>query len=440
MTVAASASALQRCAALLSEEELSSCHEAPSPAVAEERLLVRAFVRAVLSRYLVGQPPPEHLVFQRNEHGKPSLLQPCLTPLRHRLYFNLTHTTSLIGLAVTVDALVGLDAESLARKPKDPLRLASRRFCPEEMEDLLAMPEGPSRDAHFLQLWTLKEAYVKALGRGISAHPGLRGFAFRVAPRGPGQQRQLTQQHPQQAASHFSNQQQQQQTEGGGEASKLLAGHGEPACGVVVGDLEGRWGDGPGLPTPAAALPPLKVEKYGSAGVDLAPGTPQGEEGRPAAWEEVFCQTAAPFAGGSQQQPQLEPRRGGIGNPPGGAGLETSHRESSNSSNDSHCWPVPSRPLATSSSSSTGSHIYFERSCELAEHASRRWRFLLLCPSPGHVAALCVEQAASQGRDASSDSERCRDGLSITAFEGLPVPGEEVRPVAVEVLGQGACE
>jgi len=43
------------------------------------------------------------------------------------------------GLAVTVDALVGLDVESLARKPKDPLRLARRRFCQEEMEDLLGM-------------------------------------------------------------------------------------------------------------------------------------------------------------------------------------------------------------------------------------------------------------------------------------------------------------
>ena len=43
-----------------------------------------------------------------------------------------------------------------------------------------ACPEGAGRAAYFLQLWTLKEAYVKALGRGISAPPGLRSFSFRV--------------------------------------------------------------------------------------------------------------------------------------------------------------------------------------------------------------------------------------------------------------------
>ncbi len=32
----------------------------------------------------------------------------------------------------------------------------------------------------FMELWTLKEAYVKALGRGISAPPGLRGFSVHI--------------------------------------------------------------------------------------------------------------------------------------------------------------------------------------------------------------------------------------------------------------------
>jgi 4'-phosphopantetheinyl transferase len=37
-----------------------------------------------------------------------------------------------------------------------------------------------SRAAHFVKLWTLKEAYVKALGSGINAQPGLQGFSFRI--------------------------------------------------------------------------------------------------------------------------------------------------------------------------------------------------------------------------------------------------------------------
>ena len=41
-----------------------------------------------------------------------------------------------------------------------------------------------ARAEHFVKLWTLKEAYVKALGKGISAPPGLRGFSFTLAAPG----------------------------------------------------------------------------------------------------------------------------------------------------------------------------------------------------------------------------------------------------------------
>ena len=40
------------------------------------------------------------------------------------------------------------------------------------------MPPGEDRNALFLKLWTLKEAYVKAVGRGIGAPPGLKSFSF----------------------------------------------------------------------------------------------------------------------------------------------------------------------------------------------------------------------------------------------------------------------
>ena len=220
------ATALQHCSHLLTPEELEAASAAPEPAIARERALARALLRSVLAQYLPEDTKvhPRELRFSRNAHGKPSLAWPpsqlpSLGGLP--LGFNLTHTASLIGLAVGAGARMGLDVEACSRRTRgDPLSLARRRFSPAEVADLeacaggraakpggrasvlswrqcikpgmiagcavskLAPPplpaDGASRDAHFLRLWTLKEAYVKALGTGLMAPPGTRSFAVRV--------------------------------------------------------------------------------------------------------------------------------------------------------------------------------------------------------------------------------------------------------------------
>jgi phosphopantetheinyl transferase len=92
-----SPAALQHYSSLLTPEELSSCHGSTRPEAAKERILARAFVRSVLAQYVAGPAPPERLVFDRNQHGKPSLAWPRLTALGYKVHFNLTHTNSLIG-------------------------------------------------------------------------------------------------------------------------------------------------------------------------------------------------------------------------------------------------------------------------------------------------------------------------------------------------------
>jgi len=47
-----------------------------------------------------------------------------------------------------------------------------------------ALSDPLERQRRFLKLWTLKEAYVKAVGRGISGYPGLAGFTVDPRPRG----------------------------------------------------------------------------------------------------------------------------------------------------------------------------------------------------------------------------------------------------------------
>ena len=108
------------------------------------------------------------------------------------LEFNVTHTEGLLGVAVSAPGhAVGLDAELWSRSPRaGALSLARRRFARAEAEALAALPEGPRRDAEFNALWTLKEAALKATGRGIGGALGaaLKGAEFELVSRGGGRE------------------------------------------------------------------------------------------------------------------------------------------------------------------------------------------------------------------------------------------------------------
>eukprot|EP00887_Chlorella_sp_A99_P007790 scaffold20.g7790.t1 len=180
----ASPGVLRQCAELLTAAELAECTTSPEQHIGRERTLARAFLRSVLARYVGEGCHPSQLRFVRSHHGKPELLSPRLDAGGQRLHFNLTHTSSMIGLAVAAHGVVGLDVEERGRRTRaDPLRLARRRFSQREVADLAACTDPDTRAAYFLQLWTLKEAYVKALGTGLHGSPGTRSFSFRVEPR-----------------------------------------------------------------------------------------------------------------------------------------------------------------------------------------------------------------------------------------------------------------
>lgn len=137
-----------------------------------------ALRRWALARYC-GRPAAS-LRFSRGPHGKPALL-----PEQSGLSFSVAHTAGALLCAVA-SAPVGVDVERSDRgSPGLASRLAARYFSPAEQAALAALPE-PARAAAFLQLWTLKEAYVKALGRGIAAAP-LASFAVSLhdAPGAP---------------------------------------------------------------------------------------------------------------------------------------------------------------------------------------------------------------------------------------------------------------
>lgn len=121
----------------------------------------RAALRQILGRCL--DVPPSDVSLGVALGGKP-----CLDPARHGewLRFNLSHSGDLALLAVSGDGEIGVDVERVRPVP-ELAAVAARYFSPHEQASLAALP-AERRARAFLSCWTLKEAYLKACGDGLS--------------------------------------------------------------------------------------------------------------------------------------------------------------------------------------------------------------------------------------------------------------------------------
>ncbi|GAB4856378.1 hypothetical protein Ancab_014298 [Ancistrocladus abbreviatus] len=137
-------------------------------------ILARALVRTTIARYQnSSQVDPKSLKFKKNIHGKPEVeWQHAGDWSQPLLHFNISHTSSLIACGVAVNSPIGIDVEEKQRMTKNNvLSFARRFFCLREVEYLADISDPEDQRQEFIKLWTLKEAYVKALGRGFSAAP-----------------------------------------------------------------------------------------------------------------------------------------------------------------------------------------------------------------------------------------------------------------------------
>jgi 4'-phosphopantetheinyl transferase len=139
-------------------------------------LVSHAMLRVVLSLY--ADVLPAEWTFVTGSHGKPDIANSIPLPLR----FNLSHTQGLAAVIVARDRDVGVDVEHVNRREVG-IELAERYFAPSEVAALRAVPE-PDRRERFFAYWTLKEAYIKARGLGLSLP--LDGFAFDLETDRPG--------------------------------------------------------------------------------------------------------------------------------------------------------------------------------------------------------------------------------------------------------------
>jgi 4'-phosphopantetheinyl transferase len=156
------------CELLLSEDERARWQAFKFDRLRREYLTTRALARASLSH---NHPiAPEAWRFTLNAYGKPSA-EP-----GYGLNFNLSNSRDLVVCLIARGAEVGVDVEPFQRA-KEIAEVAPRVFSPLELAQLEALPDSERLDRG-LSLWTLKEAYIKARGMGLSLTLDKISFVF----------------------------------------------------------------------------------------------------------------------------------------------------------------------------------------------------------------------------------------------------------------------
>lgn len=121
-------------------------------------VLGHGFARRVLGRYLDLEPAA--VAFSWSRFGKPQV------DPGYGITFSVSRDDDRVAVAVADGGAVGVDIER--RRPiHDAMAIAQAHFAPAEIESLASLPPSERTDT-FLALWTRKESFVKALGRGLS--------------------------------------------------------------------------------------------------------------------------------------------------------------------------------------------------------------------------------------------------------------------------------
>ncbi len=161
---------LERFRRMLEPDELNRASRFHFEKHRQHFIVARGFLRSVLGRYL--KMHPEALRFSYGAYGKPALAS------EHVLRFNLSHSHEVALLAVTLNVDLGVDVEHI-RADFASEEIARRFFSRAEVEVFNALSQEERVEA-FFRCWTRKEAYIKAIGKGLSQ--ALDAFDVTLAP------------------------------------------------------------------------------------------------------------------------------------------------------------------------------------------------------------------------------------------------------------------
>lgn len=141
---------------LLSEDEYERANSYRFTKDRNQYIITRAILRCLLAKYL--KQKPNNIEFVYGLWGKPYLLQ------KNTLYFNVSHSKDYALYAIARNYEVGIDLEYID-KTLELKNTISSVLSPVELENWKKLKSN-NKTEKFFKLWTCKEAYLKALGKG----------------------------------------------------------------------------------------------------------------------------------------------------------------------------------------------------------------------------------------------------------------------------------
>lgn len=155
---------------LLSLEEQVRAQKYKVPKARREFVVSRGFLREKLSFFL--NKAPKDIVIDVDFYGKPFIKSADCT-----LSFNMSHSEDRLVLAVTQGKALGIDIEKI--NFQQDLEIVHQVFSQSEITELSAY-QSTRKVKAFFKGWTQKEAFIKALGMGMS-YP-LKAFSVLLNP------------------------------------------------------------------------------------------------------------------------------------------------------------------------------------------------------------------------------------------------------------------
>lgn len=152
-----STATIEELATILSTDEIARADRFRFAKDRNRFIAARSILRQLLANYL--QISPNKLQFEYSDRGKPSIPN-------NSLQFNVSHSHEYAFYGFIYNHAIGVDLEYL-RAMEDAVKIAERFFSPREFQCISRHPQAQQQQI-FFKFWTAKEAYLKAIGTGLS--------------------------------------------------------------------------------------------------------------------------------------------------------------------------------------------------------------------------------------------------------------------------------